>query len=199
MKFLLGLCFCPSCTIRATPAGLDLSALRKFTKTTLEACFEQPESHKEAYASLDQLPADLFDPFLSWRERVVVSLLEELHDAVGISGPKLRPLVSLSPLSRKMVSVDPAKCARITGGLLVPGYVKDGTALRGPLADLLEILPETDLTLGFQVGLPGSGGKSAFLSRMDVAREHGITSFNFYNYGFIPLSRLGWIKESLTI
>jgi hypothetical protein len=32
---------------------------------------------------------------------------------------------------------------------------------------------------------------------MKTAREMGITSFNFYNYGFIPLINLEWIAEAL--
>jgi len=45
--------------------------------------------------------------------------------------------------------------------------------------------------------LPESGGKAEFLDRMKTARAMGITSFNFYNYGFIPLKNLEWIAESL--
>jgi len=47
------------------------------------------------------------------------------------------------------------------------------------------------------VGLPESGGKNEFVDRTRAARELGITSFNFYNYGLIPLENLGWIRESL--
>jgi len=54
-----------------------------------------------------------------------------------------------------------------------------------------------DLTVGLQVGLPESGGKTEFLDRVRSVRDLGIRSFNFYNYGFVPLENLAWIRESL--
>ena len=77
------------------------------------------------------------------------------------------------------------------------GYVKDGEALRDPLATLQQQVGSAEITLGFQVGLPESGGKKELLERMSVAREMGIKSFNFYNYGFVPLGNLQWIKEAV--
>ena len=53
------------------------------------------------------------------------------------------------------------------------------------------------LVVGFQVGLPESGGKQEFLSRMSTARAMGVRDFNFYNYGLIPLENLEWIKEGV--
>jgi hypothetical protein len=47
------------------------------------------------------------------------------------------------------------------------------------------------------VGLPESGGRKEFADKMSVAKELGVNSFNFYNYGLIPLQNLTWIKESV--
>jgi hypothetical protein len=55
---------------------------------------------------------------------------------------------------------------------------------------------EDEITLGLQMGLPESGGRKEFLEKMSVAKENGIQSFNFYNYGFVPLENLKWIKEA---
>ncbi len=197
MKFLLGLCFCPSCRRRAADAEFDLSAVWKFTHQTLTKHFEDQSAFAEQYRSMDDLPKDLFTPFLEWRTRVTASLAEELMEAVSGTETKLRPLASIDPTARTMVGVDPARTAPITGGLLVPGYVKDGAALRLPLAELQKLVGANELILGFQVGLPESGGKTEFLDRLSTARSMGITSYNFYNYGFIPYSHLGWIKEGL--
>jgi hypothetical protein len=82
-------------------------------------------------------------------------------------------------------------------GALALGYVKNGAALRPLLSGLLKEIAGKEITLGFQVGLPESGGKNEFVDRTRAAHELGITSFNFYNYGLIPLENLGWIRESL--
>jgi hypothetical protein len=195
-RFLLGLCFCASCEQKAREAHFDLSPLRQFTQSALEECFKDPESGNEKYPTVEGLPADLIEPFLQWRVGVIRSLLEDLATSVG--KVELRQMMSVDPAAWKLTSVDPAASARTTGGILALGYVKDGGALARPLSALTSLIPGGDLTLGFQVGLPESGGKTEFLDRMRVARAGGITSFNFYNYGFIPLRNLTWIAEALS-
>jgi hypothetical protein len=96
-----------------------------------------------------------------------------------------------------MVGMDVARVAAITGGVLMPGYLKDGPTLRAPLGEVQKLAAGKQVIVGFQVGLPESGGKAEFLSRLSTAREMGIRDFNFYNYGFIPLENLQWISEGV--
>jgi hypothetical protein len=194
-RMLLGFCFCPSCLTRAKSAGVDLIPLRVFTKQKLEGFFGDPSKGAADLSNMDALPSELIEPFLEWRKSVVRSLLEDLMTVAGRT--KLRHLVSVDPLARKMVSVDAAASAKTAGGLLALGYVKDGLSLREPLRALQLLAGEAEITLGLQLGLPESGGKKEFLDKMAVAKEIGIKSFNFYNYGFVPLDNLKWIKEAV--
>ncbi|MBF8295766.1 MAG: hypothetical protein HW389_2311 [Bacteroidetes bacterium] len=193
-RFLLGLCFCPSCIKRAQSTRLDLAPIRRFTKQKLEAWFADPAVTAEKYPGLDKLPSDVFNPMLEWRKSVISSFVEEV--AEGGRGSELRQMVSVDPLARKLVSVDPAASAKATGGILALGYVKDGVALREPLKALQAAIGAAKITLGLQVGLPESGGKKEFLGKISTAKELGVNSFNFYNYGFIPSQNLTWIKEA---
>ncbi|MCX6135778.1 MAG: hypothetical protein NTU47_18385 [Ignavibacteriales bacterium] len=195
VRFLLGLCFCPSCLKRANAAHLDLVPIRTRTKEILEMWFSDPAVAAEKYPSLDKLPSDLYEPMLEWRKSVVRSFLEEIKE--GTPSTKLRQLVSVDPLAQKMVSVDPVASAKITGGILALGYVKEGALLRSPIESLSTAIGSENITLGLQVGLPESGGKKEFLDKVSVARNLGVTSFNLYNYGFIPLKNLAWINEAL--
>ena len=194
-KFLLGLCFCPSCTKRARAAHLDLTSVRNFTKRTLEQWFSDPAGTSAIYPTIDKLPSDLYGPMFDWRKSVITSFLEELKDGAGPT--RLRQLVSIDPLAQQIVGVDPLASAKIAGGLLALGYVKDGAALREPMESLQATVGAASITLGLQVGLPESGGKKEFLDKMTTARGLGLTSFNFYNYGLIPLENLQWINEAL--
>jgi hypothetical protein len=106
-------------------------------------------------------------------------------------------MTSLDPATQQMAGVDPASIAGVTGGVLALGYVKEGAVLRGLLSQLQSQLGEKQITLGLQVGFPESGGKLEFLERMKVGREARIRSYNFYNYGLIPLGNLEWIGEAL--
>ena len=193
--FLLGLCFCPSCFSRAN-GTVDIVAMQRYVRTTLENTFAAPEETKHL-RDLNDLPQDLFGPFLEWRRSVVVSLAEELQESVSGTSTHLRPLVSFSGVSREMVGMDVKRVAAITGGVLMPGYLADGSALRSPLTEVQDLAGRNDVVVGFQVGLPGSGGKDAFASRIQTARELGVRDFNFYNYGLIHLQNLQWIKEGV--
>jgi hypothetical protein len=195
MTFLLGLCFCQACFGR-TKNVLDLVALQRYARTTLENTFAAPEETRHLQVISD-LPEDLFSPLLEWRTDVVTSLASELQESVQRFDTVLRPLVSFAKTSRRLAGIDAAKLSAITGGVLMPGYLRDGNALRKPLADMQDIVGVNDLIVGLQVGLPGSGGRPEFQSRMKTAREMGVTDFNFYNYGLIHLQNLDWIRESV--
>ncbi len=192
-RFLLGVCFCRSCFERSK-GTVDLVPIQRYTRKTLEDLFADPPT-APALNTLADLPPDLFAPFMAWRKDVVVSLAEELQSVAATSSTVLRPLVSFDPTAREMVGMDVPRVASITGGVLMPGYVKDGPALRAPLAAVQELANGKQVIVGFQVGLPESGGKAEFLSRMSAAIEMRIQDFNFYNYGFIPLENLQWISE----
>ncbi len=194
--FLLGLCFCPSCFDRAKGKA-DLVAVQRYARTTLENMFAAPEETAHLQ-TIDDLPQDLFDPQHEWRAAVVTSLAEELRDTVGVGSAVLRPLVSYNRVSRRTAGVDVAALSRVTGGVLMPGYVQDGDALRELLAEVQRFAGTGEVIVGFQVGLPGSGGREGFLSRMRVAREMGVQDFNFYNYGLIHLENLSWIRNGLS-
>jgi hypothetical protein len=195
-RFLLGLCFCAACRRGAKESGFDIQPVLNFTAATLEEFFRDPDTINNKYPTIDQLPADILEPFLRWRSGVITSLLEELKSGAGTV--ELRQMMSIDSSAWKLTSVDPAASARTTGGILALGYVRDGVALDAPLTTLRSLLGGKALTLGFQVGLPESGGQAEFLDRMRVARAQGITSFNFYNYGFIPLKNLAWITQALS-
>jgi hypothetical protein len=198
MRFLLGLCFCDACWHRSKNGGLDLEPLQSFTTTVLGRYFANPNPSAAEFREIQDLPSDLFEPFQLWRESVVVSLVEELHEATHATGVKLRPMTSLNVGARQQTAMNPARVAGVTGGILATAYVRDGAALRQALSPLQETLGGAELILGFQVGLPESGGREEFLDRMKAARGMGITRFNYYNYGLIPLSNLAWIKEGLS-
>jgi hypothetical protein len=197
VRFMLGFCFCDACARHAKEARVDLEGFRAHVEETLTDYFADPRPEEPRFLSMETLPQQIFPAIQRWRRSVITSLAAELMEAAGAQGPRLRPLVSVDQSARILGAVDPAGIAGVTGGILVPGYIKDGMTLRAMLAPMLLMLSKAETTIGLQVGLPESGSKADFLGRMKACRELGITSFNFYNYGFIPLSHLAWIGEAL--
>jgi hypothetical protein len=197
VRFLLGLCFCDSCGRRFTPGQSRFEETRKFVRHTLDTYFRDPKAAARDVPAFESLAEGPLGELMEWRRSVVTSLAEELTQAVSRSEARLRPLVSYDATARAMVAMDPQAVAAITGGVLMPGYTKDGASLRPLIADLQALVQGQEIIVGFQVGLPGSGGRGEFLSRVAAARGLGISSFNFYNYGFIPYDNLAWIREAL--
>ncbi len=199
LRFLLGLCFCLSCARRATAASVPFDRLRAYVLDTLRAYFADPSGSPAArMTSLEDLPSDLFTPLRVWRESAIVSLAAELQEAVGPGGPPLRPLVGIDPVARVMAGVNPAELAKVTGGILLLAYRKEGAEIRPEIERMRSDLGGTaELRIGMHLGLPETGGKAEFLSRMAACLEAGITQFNFYNYSFVPLANLSWIRQAL--
>jgi hypothetical protein len=198
IRFLLGLCFCPSCGRRAAAATVPFERVRTYVHDTLTEYFADPvESPAARIATLDDLPADLFAPLFAWREAVIVSLAAELRDAVGPDGPALRPLVGPDPVARKIVGMNPVEVGKATGGILLLAYVKNGVEIRPEIDRLRLALGNNEVRVGMHLGMPETGGKAEFLSRMAACLDAGVTEFNYYNYSFVPLANLGWIREAL--
>jgi hypothetical protein len=197
-RFLLGLCFCPSCIRSARNEHVEMEQWRQYVVATLSTFFERPEETNDRLRTPDDLPVDLLQPFQEWRQRVIVSLVSDLMEQVHSTGVQLRPLVSIDPSARAMAGMNAARVTSVTGGMVTPGYVRNGTELRDPLRNIQKLAGSQEIIVGQQVGLPESGGRAEFLSRVLTARELGVNSFNFYHYGFIPYSRLEWIRESLS-
>lgn len=196
-KFLLSICFCAHCQSGSHDNEVDISAIRRYCRQTLERHFADPSAHFDVPETLDQLPAGIFAPFFQWRASVIADLVEEIADALPDQTVRLLPMMALDPTARRMAGVDPTLMTSALDEILVLGYVKDGATLRDLLVDLQSQIPGKGITVGFQVGTPESGGKAEFADRMAAARLLGITRFNFYNYGLIPYGNLSWIKESL--
>jgi hypothetical protein len=198
IRFLLGLCFCPSCARRAAAAGVPFEQLQTYVSNTLALYFVDPlESPPARMATLDDLPADLFTPLFAWRESVLISLAAELRDAVGPEGPALRPLVGPDPVARKSVGMNPVEVGKVTGGILLLAYVRNGEEIRPELDRLRAALGTNEVRIGMHLGLPETGGKAEFLSRMAACCDAGVRRFNFYHYSLVPLANLGWIREAL--
>ena len=196
IRFLLGLCFCPSCARRASLASVPFERLRTYVGDTLTAYFADPSSGADM-TTLDDLPADLFAPLFAWREAEIVSLASELREAAGAHGPALRILVGPDPAARKMLGVNAGEVGKASGGILLLAYVKTGPEIGPEIERLRAALGGSELRVGMHLGMPETGGKTEFLSRMATCLAAGVSKFTYYNYSLVPLTNLGWIREAL--
>lgn len=196
--FLLGLCFCPHCTARATAAGVPVEEARGAVESILTDAFarELPESRfpdfpTRGIAAFDAIPA--LAAFLRWRAEPVTSLIAEIRAAV----PARTQLLLIGYDGADLAGIDVAACAPHLSGVLYCGYFAAPERLGRLLAETRRAQgPDKSLIAGFQLFHPNVRGPDDLRARVAAARPH-VDGWNFYNLGLVPPARLGWISRAL--
>ena len=196
--FLLGLCFCPHCTARATAARVPVNEARLTVAATLQAAFDRalpdsrfPDFPARGIAAFDGHPA--LAAFLRWRSEPVTSLLAEMTAAVAGRAQVL--LIDFD--GSWMGGVDLAQAARQVDGVLYCAYTAPPDRIPELLAPVRAALgPDRPLVAGFQLFHPNVRDAADLCARVAAARPFA-DGFNFYNLGLVPAARLGWMRAAL--
>jgi hypothetical protein len=207
-SILLGLCFCNHCLRRAANAGVDGEGVRRATAEVLEAFFA---GHGPATApALD--PQSMYDMaggqmagYTRVREGVVTSLYGEVASQVRCSWTGTLARADFAPL----------RSGELIGHILRSGahpttlsaYVdRQDPTLYAPDPDEIEsryhayrLLVPQDAALMpvLRVIRPQTESKAVLVEAVRRLRAAGVTQVSFYNYGFMRLETLGWIREAL--
>jgi hypothetical protein len=198
--YLLGLCFCDHCRVRAQVDGIPFESARVTVLAFLNAAFVRelplrthpdfPTQREDAFASEPNLHA-----YLIWRKTVVTSLIAE---AKAAAHPATQVLL-IDYDGSWMGGVDAAAIAPHVDGLLYCAYF---AAPPAKIADLLipirtALGPDKPLITGFQLCHPNVCDSADLTARVAAARPYA-DGFNFYNLGLVPPIRLTWISRALS-
>lgn len=216
----LSLCFCPACMKAARAAGVNAQAARKLVINELNRSFEKAtsasdiDSFARSEAEFLRQGPNAFDAlpdlraYLEWRRSPVLSLLEEVRDAV-LPDTKVLFLSLSSPDAGWLFGVDIEEIGKRCEGMIVCCYDSTADMVRTNISETAAILSKsgksakttqsenTELHAGFRLFYPEISSAPELKSRVSAALKGGADGLVFYNYGLIPKPRLGWIKESL--
>jgi hypothetical protein len=186
--FLLSLCFCKSCTILGTAAGVDMTQLRAMISIRLRASFAagQPEraSVAEVVAQTPGLPA-----FLAARCTSINTLMRDLRQASSA------PLSPITWASMETSGLDPAQVAPITDSLTICAYTKDPAEARRAIREAAAAAGGAGkLRVGYHCFPPVTPDGETLLKVIAASLEEGVRAFSFYNYGIAPRPCLAWLK-----
>ena len=187
-EYLMGLCFCPACQRIANEQGLDLAAAQGVARGYLEDALEGRVAGPDGVsgeALARELPALL--PYLKMRERIEIDLVLRL----GRAG--IKPLQLLG-IRLGMVKELAPHIAEVTESAyyLAPEEVRQATAEARQLVG-----PDVTLGIGIEACPHLSPDRENLVAKVAAAQEAGADNPYFYNYGLMPLSSLGWLRQAL--
>lgn len=197
--FLLGLCFCPSCVMRAAKAGIDAEAARGLVRTWIaEACARAvPVARWPDFAARGPDVFAAFGPvhdYVRWRFEPVTSLIAEIR---AEADPATRVHLIASKDAWLGGCDLEAATAECDGALLCAYDMQPGDVSVLMAAGRRAVGPDAYLGSGFRVFYPEMRGADDLVARSIAAVESGADGINYYNYGLIPEARLDWVGAAV--
>ena len=75
-------------------------------------------------------------------------------------------------------------------------YVDAAEKIGDRLVDLQATVPDLSrLVVGLQAYYPSAVAAEGLAAQVEVARQHGVEQFSYYNYGIMPRPNLQWLKK----
>jgi hypothetical protein len=216
-RWLLGLCFCPSCTEQGTRHGADIPALAARCRAYLTAAFDASVPPRPADApSLSEACGPDIHAYLTARAATVTDLARAATDEARQAGVRLTLLDETIPAQtyatghgfdpahvavRAELGVDPQSLAQAGVHLEEAVYLADPAdaiawyrTQLGPSAPLSLVLrPGPPDTLSSDTPAPDT-----LRDKAAAARAHDCTELNFYAYGLYRLPALEQIRRALS-
>lgn len=205
VDFLMSLCFCPHCHEAAAQMGVDIGTVRTWTRETLESHFADPfaATTEMSWAELHEAVGGEFSGFLGLRQEAVISLFTEVAESVRESSSArlatldFGPLFSNGPDGRAWENgVDLSRLLPLVDEIHPTFYFTDAETHRQKAEEYVGLLSgDKPMVPAIRTILPQTDSEERLLEQLAPLAPQA-TGFSFYNYGFMPLPALDWIKAA---
>lgn len=196
-EFLLSLCFCDACTMRASQAGVDAGTAQRSVRRWIEesAAREVPSARWPDFA---QRGADIFrdrpeiEAFVRWRFEPVTSLVTEIRAAA-------HPSTRIEVIDDGWrAGFDLPALGSICDGVVFCAYDRTTAAVGADVAAVRASLPpQCRLGVGMRLFHPEMTSARDVVERTQAAVQAGATDLHYYNYGLVPAARLDWVRAAV--
>jgi hypothetical protein len=203
-QILLALCFCDGCKRAAEREGVDFAGLRERVRLDLDAYLAAGVTAPEPMALWwwlgDLVWQEEWLPYLRLRCRLVTELVREVRAAL----PSNMPLAVIPGVQRPTASTwlegsDLHALAQAADALEILAYHAEPSLVRAELWDVRRRLGgRARLHAVLRPSHPDLVTKEALLAAVAGLKGLGLEGLAFYNYGFIPLENLSWIRDALS-
>ena len=206
--YLLGLCFCEHCLAAAAEAGVDGEGVRVFVRSELEAFFEGDLEHGRPeidWQGIRALAGGNLGAYHEMRIQVVTSLFAEIRSTwPDSSGPTLE-LCDFAPLWRLgwdgtalPSGLDLSAVAPYVDAAWPCPYFADAATVGAKMAEYRTKTPaEWPVRPIMRAIPPQTHSEEGLTEQMLACAQSDISGYGFYNYGFMRLQTLDWIRSGL--
>jgi hypothetical protein len=214
-RWLLGLCFCPSCAASGTAHGADVPALAARCRAYLAAAFDGsvPPLPADAHSLTEACGPDIL-AYQSARTDTVTALAQAATGEAAQAGVRLTLLDETIPAQayatghgfdpghvaiRAEMGVDPHALVQAGVHLEEPVYLTDPADADAAIAWYrTQLGPTAPLSILLRPGPPDTLAPDTLREKAAIAQAHNCTELNFYAYGLYRLQALDHIRHALS-
>ncbi len=201
-RFLLSLCFCPSCMAEGARRGLDGEALRCRVADELMRTWNSPLAVRRKNDDGTELAARLVldKDFAGWvrmRCDAVNALAGEVAGIVHDAGLELEISAAVwgRPASLNWTEgVDIPANAKVADRFVLESYYPDAGDVARELDHVLGYVAPEKLGMVQTVWPDHHGSLAGLQDKIQMALDAGIGSISLYNYSMAPAPVVAWIK-----
>jgi len=208
MSWLMGLCFCDACRTGAQQARVDMRAVESFVRTEAEKFFAGDLDAGRAgmgWSDIKALAGGEIGAYHAYRRDTVTSLFQQVAAALPTNNrPRLEacdfgPLWSLGIDGSTWESgFDPVAVAPYIDALHPCPYFVAADEVQAKMDDYRALAPATlPLIPAIRAIPPQIVAADDMQAKVAACRPATVAGFTFYNYGFMRLTTLDWIKAAL--
>jgi hypothetical protein len=214
-RFLLGLCFCTSCTDLAKQQGVDAEAARVSCQRSLAAVLDggEPSPDDVTPESVAFHGGSVVADYATSRIESVTDLAAVVSEAVTEVGSRLTfldgtgavkgyargtPSGRLAAADAWQLGIDPAALGRQLPGYTVLAYARDTARVHDDVAAYRAVLGDTPkLRVVLRPCLPDTESTIQLTAKVAAVVAAGADAVDFYHYGLAPLNDLRRIPVAL--
>jgi hypothetical protein len=204
LGFLLSLCFCSACRRRTEAADIDAERLRAWVRDTSERTLAgDTDALPRGWPALKGAVDGDLGRYLEVRKAGLTAVVAAVRERIGDAGPRLAildfgPLYPLGPDGRAWQSgVDLEQQLPLVDEVHPTFYFTDEDVLRNKVAEYAAVLADERPQIpAIRAILPQTTSAASLASQVGATAPHA-SGFSFYNYGFMSLDTLDWIRNAL--
>lgn len=203
--FLSSLCFCRACMARLAKEGVDGPAVRAWVCENVDAALSGTTRSQASWADLEAGADGAFGRYLRVRESGPSQLTVRAADAIRKADPNITvacldfgPLYPLGPNGRRWQNgVDLDVVLPVVDELHPTFYFTDAAVLAERVGTYNDVIAgDARQVPAIRAILPQTEGPNGLADQLASTAEHA-SGFTFYNYSFMGLETLDWIKSAV--
>jgi hypothetical protein len=205
IEFLASLCFCPACMARLGRAGVDAGSVRKWVCETVDGALAGAPRQQMGWAELHEGANGAFGDYLSVRSAGPSELIAQCASAirkedadVTVACLDFGPLYGLGPDGRRWQNGNDLDIVLPAIDEVHPTfYFTDPQVLKSRVAAYNEVVGDRVRQVpAIRAILPQTDGPQGLADQL-AATKANASGFTFYNYSFMALRSLDWIRAGL--